>query len=81
MPTALSIADKYRGDILNDYFVCPILDKHQVDNWPKYWIHGHTHESFDYDYEGTRIVCNPYGYYGSNLNYQPDFVIEVSEEK
>ncbi|PLZ00354.1 metallophosphoesterase [Burkholderia sp. WAC0059] len=26
------------------------------------WIHGHTHTSFDYDVDGTRVVCNPRGY-------------------
>ena len=26
------------------------------------WIHGHTHDSFDYVLNGTRVVCNPRGY-------------------
>lgn len=26
------------------------------------WIHGHTHNSFDYAVKGTRVVCNPRGY-------------------
>jgi len=26
------------------------------------WIHGHTHNSFDYAVRGTRVVCNPRGY-------------------
>ncbi len=26
------------------------------------WIHGHTHDSFDYVHNGTRVVCNPRGY-------------------
>lgn len=26
------------------------------------WIHGHTHNSFDYRVKGTRVVCNPRGY-------------------
>jgi len=26
------------------------------------WIHGHTHNSFDYRANGTRVVCNPRGY-------------------
>ena len=25
------------------------------------WIHGHTHDSFDYVVNGTRVVCNPRG--------------------
>lgn len=27
-----------------------------------FWIHGHTHDSFDYEAEGCRIGCNPRGY-------------------
>ena len=27
------------------------------------WVHGHTHDSFDYKVNGhTRVVCNPRGY-------------------
>lgn len=26
------------------------------------WIHGHTHDSYDYLLEGCRVVCNPRGY-------------------
>jgi len=37
-----------------------ILDHPQI----KLWIHGHTHESFDYQIGSTRIVCNPRGYSG-----------------
>jgi hypothetical protein len=33
---------------------------------PRLWIHGHTHDSFDYRVEGTRIVANPMGYRMSN---------------
>ena len=25
------------------------------------WIHGHTHNNFDYEVNGTRVVCNPRG--------------------
>lgn len=28
----------------------------------KYWLHGHTHTSFNYNVEGTDVICNPRGY-------------------
>ena len=28
----------------------------------KLWMHGHTHEDFDYVLGETRVVCNPRGY-------------------
>lgn len=36
-----------------------ILDRPQI----KLWVHGHTHEPFDYLIGPTRIVCNPRGYH------------------
>ena len=43
------------------------------------WIHGHTHESMDHEIDGTRIVCNPRGYEGYQLNpaFNPRLVVEV----
>jgi calcineurin-like phosphoesterase family protein len=35
-----------------------IYDRPQV----KLWIHGHTHDDFDYVINQTRVVCNPRGY-------------------
>ena len=32
------------------------------------WIHGHMHESFDYEIYGTQVVCNPRGYAPKALN-------------
>jgi Icc-related predicted phosphoesterase len=64
-PSPLSIGYKYKGDtIMNGGYVSDlselILDHPQI----KLWIHGHTHDCFDYMIGETRIVCNPRGYYG-----------------
>jgi len=37
-----------------------ILDRRQI----KLWIHGHTHDAYDYMVGTTRVVCNPRGYLG-----------------
>ncbi len=29
---------------------------------PRLWVHGHTHDSFDYEVGATRVVANPRGY-------------------
>lgn len=44
-----------------------------------HWIHGHVHDSYDYDLYGTRVICNPRGYAPSHLNenFNPALVIEV----
>lgn len=43
------------------------------------WIHGHTHDSFDYRVGGCRVVCNPRGYAGHELNpgFDSGLVVEV----
>lgn len=38
------------------------------------WIHGHTHDGFDYHVNGTRVVCNPRGCARGGV----DFVVEPS---
>lgn len=45
----------------------------------KLWIHGHTHSSQDYMINNTRVVCNPYGYKGHELNpnFDKNLVVEV----
>lgn len=78
MPTSKSIHQKYAGDVCNEFFVCPVLDQYPIQT--KHWIHGHTHEFFEYDYEGIRVTCNPFGYSGSNLGYLEDCTIDVGED-
>ena len=51
-----------RGDILNLAY-CNNLDELIIDNPNiKYWIHGHTHNHFNYKLNETSILCNPRGY-------------------
>lgn len=37
------------------------------------WIHGHTHDSFDYSVRGTRVICNPRGYMRDGIPENPAF--------
>jgi Icc-related predicted phosphoesterase len=37
------------------------------------WVHGHTHDSFDYTVYGTRVLCNPRGYCRDGVNENPAF--------
>lgn len=34
----------------------------QLMGFSQYWVHGHTHTNFDYEVEGTKVVCNPRGF-------------------
>jgi len=61
LPSQRSVAPEYRGSDLNSFFVCDM--EHVIrERKPKLWIHGHGHNSVDYDIGKTRVVCNPFGY-------------------
>lgn len=80
-PHPLSIHKKYENDLLNAAFTSDlsnIIKKMDID----YWIHGHTHSSFDYTVDNTRVLCNPLGYRRGggkmeNLEFVEDLVIDV----
>lgn len=46
------------------------------------WVHGHLHDSFDYEVDGTRVLCNPRGYakdgVSENLAFDPLLTVEIS---
>lgn len=60
-PSLKSVHPEYAGDPLNPYFVND-LDSLVEELQPKLWIHGHTHNLFDYTIGKTRVVANPLGY-------------------
>ena len=74
----LSIHEKFRGDSLNCAFMTDISNE-IIDHGPDLWVHGHTHNSFDYTLGKTRVVVNPYGYKDVEVNPQFDksLVIEL----
>lgn len=76
-PSHLSGDKKFTGDILNSYFTNN-LDKFIKTFKPKLWIHGHCHNSSDYMIGETRVLCNPRGYEGYELN--EDFNIKAMIE-
>lgn len=58
-PHRLSVHPRYAGEPLNACFVSDLSDLlRQAD----LWVHGHVHDSFDYNVLGCRVVANPAGY-------------------
>ena len=37
------------------------------------WVHGHLHDSSNYEINGTRVLCNPRGYAKDGLNENQSF--------
>ncbi|MDX8397563.1 MAG: metallophosphoesterase family protein [Mariprofundaceae bacterium] len=59
-PSGKSMHAQYEGNPWNS---CFITDMEQfMGDQVDLWVHGHTHNNFDYKINGTRVVCNPRGY-------------------
>lgn len=66
--------------MLNACFVSDL--EARILRWqPQLWMHGHTHDSFDYRIGATRVIANPRGYardgVAENKSFDPGLVIEV----
>lgn len=65
LPSMNSVPIRFIADPTNCYYNSNLL---QLDYEIDYWLHGHTHDQFDYqqdlaDNRKCRVVCNPSGYY------------------
>ncbi|MBS0537353.1 MAG: metallophosphoesterase family protein [Proteobacteria bacterium] len=79
-PTPQSISPRFKGSSINASFVSDLTDR--IARWqPALWMHGHTHDSFDYRVGATRVVCNARGYVQDNRlengRFDPAFIVEV----
>ena len=72
LPSYMSLAKEFKGDTsegsLNGAYASELYED-IADTKPDVWIHGHTHSSFDYMLEDTRVICNPRGYHSLSGNY------------
>jgi predicted phosphodiesterase len=77
-PSMRSIHPRFAGSPIN---LCFVSDAEHLLQGVDLWIHGHTHDSFDYRVGGTRVVCNPRGYVREgvqeNASFDPALVLEV----
>jgi predicted phosphodiesterase len=67
-PSWQSCAPKWLGDrVMNGAFHTELGDFIAYRPQIKLWVHGHTHDAFDYVLGETRVVCNPRGYIGHEM--------------
>ncbi len=78
-PSFSSVPDQFKDDIVSAAYASN-LD--ELTTFADLWIHGHTHDSFDYKIGDCRVVCNPCGYptRGGNVEnelFNPNLIIEI----
>jgi predicted phosphodiesterase len=78
LPSGLSVAPRFKAEPLSAAFASHL--DHLVEK-ADLWIHGHTHDNFDYWLGRCRVVCNPRGYISArgieNPSFIPDLVVEI----
>lgn len=76
-PSTKSLPEKYQKNTISAAYVSnldDVIEKFQ----PKYWIHGHLHNSSHYSIGNTQVVCNPRGYTGEeNYDFDSGYIIEI----
>ena len=75
LPHPLCVAERFKDSMLTEFFLhdCDhIIKDYDID----IWCHGHTHDNVDVTVHGTRILCNPRGYHGVEMN--PDYIEDLT---
>jgi predicted phosphodiesterase len=76
-PSPRSVPERFLADPMTPAFSSD-LEAQILRHQPDIWIHGHTHDTFDYTIGRTRVICNPAGYnYEINRGYKWDLVVEL----
>jgi len=73
-PHRKSVAPRFVANILSAAFAS---DLERLMGRATLWLHGHTHDAFDYEVRGTRVVCNPRGYRSERTEFDPRLIVEV----
>jgi len=84
-PSFGSLHAQYAANPWNPCFISDL--EYLMGSGVDLWMHGHTHNNFDYRVDGTRVVCNPRGYPNplggwENRTFDPDLMVqlEVSDD-
>jgi hypothetical protein len=78
LPSAQSVVERFKNTPLS---ACFVSNLDYLFGKMELWIHGHAHDNFDYEANGTRVICNPRGYVtqrgAENANFKPGLVVEI----
>lgn len=79
LPSNQSVSERFRDGLLS---ACFASNLDHLFGKADLWIHGHTHDNFDYEVNGTRVICNPRGYVTyqgqENFDFNPKLVVDIN---
>lgn len=79
-PSPGSVHPRFAGSPVNACFVSD-AEALVAGSGAALWVHGHTHDSFDYQVGNTRVLCNPRGYVRDgvteNAQFDPALMVEI----
>lgn len=80
-PSWLSVVPRFQKDLASAGFASRL---EYLLGYSQLWIHGHMHDSLDYQVNGTRVICNPRGYCRydkacENISFNPGLIVEVAK--
>ena len=77
LPSSVCIAEQYKGDELNRFFVSDETDL-ILEKQPRLWVYAHTHTKGSYNIGNTRLETNPYGYpHERGITPYPPVIMEL----
>lgn len=76
-PSLRSLADSPDSGTLLDAAYTNDCEDLMAEERVALWLHGHSHTAVDYDFEGTRVVCNPRGYPCEETGFDPSLVLTI----
>ena len=68
-PSFMSVNEKYHHMSISNGGYASNLDRFVDETSPLIWIHGHMHDPVDYLIGRTRVVSNPRGYVGHEIDH------------
>jgi predicted phosphohydrolase len=80
LPSNQCVAPQWQGADTNCFFVGGAEDI-ILRKAPAYWFYGHTHTPGNLQIWQTQLVCNPRGYPGEGVPFNPDLIIDTDLDK
>lgn len=74
-PSSKSIPVPYKHSTLSAAYASNLEELVLKYKNLKLWCHGHMHTNCNYKLHGTKVICNPRGYYNENPEFDPNGII------